>query len=101
MHKEIFMLSYQKFCNTLKISSIEKARLHFVFLCFVRFVVEKHGGTMQTDPATHNAYIRVPQSKNAVCAHIVEKQMDAISHYMSTLVGTLFSGTALVQPGKN
>ena len=40
------MLSYQKFWDTAGISSIEKARFHFLNLCVVRFVVEKHGGTM-------------------------------------------------------
>lgn len=95
------MLSYQKFWNTPRVSSIEKARFHFLNLCVVRFIVEKHGGTMETDPATHTAYIRVPQSKSAVCAHVVEEQMHAICHYMSTLIATLFSGTVLVRPGKN
>ena len=101
MHKEIFMLSYQDFWNTPGISSIEKARFHFLNLCVVRFVVEKHGGTMETDPATQTAYIRAPQSKGAVCAHVVEEQMNTISHYMSTLIAILSSGTVLIQPSKN
>ena len=101
MQKEIFMLSYQKFWNTPGISSIEKARFHFLNLCVVRFVVEKHGGTMETDPATQTAYIRVPQSKRAVCAHVVEEQINTISHSMSTLIATLSGGTVLIQPSKN
>jgi hypothetical protein len=101
MHKEIFMLSYEKFWNTPGISSIEKARFHFLNLCFVRFVVEKHGGTMETDPATQTAYIRAPQSKRAVWAYLVGEQMKTISHSMSALIATLSSGTVLIQPGKN
>jgi len=56
---------------------------------------------METDPATHTAYVRVPQSKGAVCAHVVEEQMNRISHSMSTLIATLSSGPVLIQPGKN
>ena len=99
--KKIFMLSYQKLWNTPGISSIEKARFHFLNLCFVRFVVEKHGGTMEIDRATQTAYIRAPQSKRAVCAHVVWEQMKTISHSMSALIATLSSGTVLIQPGKN
>ena len=95
------MLSYQKFWNMPGISSIEKARFHFLNLCVVRFVVEKHGGTMETDPATQTAYVKVPQSKGTVCAHVVEQQMNTISHSISTLIATLSSGTVLIQPSKN
>jgi len=56
---------------------------------------------METDPATQTAYIRAPQSKRAVCAHVVWEQMKAISHSMSALIATLSSGTVLIQPGKN
>lgn len=101
MQKKIFMLSYQKFWNIPGISSIEKARFHFLNLCFVRFVVEKHGGIMETDPATLTAYISVPQSKSAVCAHVVGEQMKTISNSMSDLIATLSIGTVLIQPGKN
>lgn len=101
MQKEIFMLSCQKLWNTPGISGIEKARFHFLNLCFVRFVVEKHGGTMETDPATYTAYIRIPQNKRAVCTHAVEKHMNTISHRMCALIAALSSGTVLIQPGKN
>jgi len=48
-------------------SSTEQARLHVLLLCVTRFVVEKHGGAMETDPATHTAYIRIPASKKTAC----------------------------------
>jgi hypothetical protein len=38
-----------------------------LFLSIVRLVVEKHGGTMQTDPVTHHTYISIPHSEQAVC----------------------------------
>jgi hypothetical protein len=38
-----------------------------LFLNIVRLVVEKHGGTMQTDPVTHNTYISIPHSHQAIC----------------------------------
>ena len=95
------MLSYQELWNTPGISSIEKARFHFLNLCFVRFVVEKHGGTMETDPATQTASIRAPQNKRAVCAHVVEEQIKTISHSMSTLIAAMSSGMVLIQAGKN
>jgi hypothetical protein len=38
-----------------------------LFLSIVRLVVEKHGGTMKTDPVTHHTYISIPHSKQAVC----------------------------------
>jgi len=38
-----------------------------LFLSIVRLVVKKYGGTMQTDPVTHQSYISIPHSKQAVC----------------------------------
>ncbi len=38
-----------------------------LFLNIVRLVVEKHGGSMQTDPVTHNTYISIPHSHQAIC----------------------------------
>jgi hypothetical protein len=61
------MMRYQKRFDTPRMSATEDARLHVLFLCLIRFVVEKHGGTMETDPVTHNASISIPQSKKAVC----------------------------------
>jgi hypothetical protein len=53
--------------NQPEMSPTEQARLHVLMLCVTRFVVEKHGGAMETDPATHTAYIRIPASQKAAC----------------------------------
>jgi hypothetical protein len=95
------MLSYQKFWNRPGISNIEKARFHFLSLCSLRFVVEKHGGIIEIDPATQTAHICAPESKKAVCTHAVEEQIKIISHSMSAFIATLSSGTVLIQSGKN
>ena len=38
-----------------------------LFLSIVRLVVEKYGGTVQTDPVTDNTYLSIPHSNQAVC----------------------------------
>ncbi|MBW2264774.1 MAG: hypothetical protein JRF28_01190 [Deltaproteobacteria bacterium] len=48
-------------------STTEAARLHVLFLCLMRHIVEKHGGTMRTDATTHKAHISIPQSKKTIC----------------------------------
>lgn len=60
-------MKYKNHSNKPEMSPTEQARLHVLMLCVTRFVVEKHGGAMETDPATHTAYIRIPASKKAVC----------------------------------
>lgn len=49
------------------LSTTEKVRLHILFMCCIRFVVEKHGGVMQTDPETLVACMKIPQSHTAAC----------------------------------
>jgi len=61
------MMKYKNHSNKPEMSPTEQARLHVLMLCVTRFVVEKHGGAMETDPATHTAYIRIPASKKAAC----------------------------------
>ena len=65
--------------NIAGLSNIEKARLHVLFLCFVRFVVEKHGGTMDTDPETHDASIRIPPRHRDACFKELGKLMGSSS----------------------
>ena len=45
----------------------ERTSPRALFLSIVRLVVEKHGGTIQTDPVTHRTYISIPHSKQSVC----------------------------------
>ncbi len=65
--------------NIAGLSNIEKARLHVLFLCFVRFVVERHGGTMETDPETHDASIRIPPRYRDACFKELGELMDSSS----------------------
>jgi hypothetical protein len=52
-----------------------------LFLSMVRLVVKKHGGTMQTDPVTHQTYISVPHSKQAICfKELAELGEDGLTH---------------------
>jgi hypothetical protein len=61
------MMRYTSHSDKPEMSLTEQARLHVLMLCVTRFVVEKHGGAMETDPATHTAYIRIPASKKSAC----------------------------------
>lgn len=49
------------------LSTTEKVRLHILFMCCIRFVVEKHGGAMQTDPETLVACMKIPRGETAAC----------------------------------
>ena len=49
------------------VPATDEARLHVLFLCVVRSIVEKHGGSMETDPETYNAQISVPTNAKDVC----------------------------------
>jgi hypothetical protein len=55
------------------IPATEEARLHVLFLCVVRTIVEKHGGTMETDPDTYDAQISIPKGSETVCFHELER----------------------------
>lgn len=67
MQQEVSVMKHEIDWNIPGLSTIDKARLHVLFLCLVRFVVEKHGGTMETDPATHNAHVRIPERDRVAC----------------------------------
>lgn len=55
-------------CNVMPaIPATDEARLHVLFLCVVRTVVEKYGGTMKTDPETYNAQISIPTNNKTHC----------------------------------
>jgi len=53
-------------CDTPGMGS-ESTSPRALFLSIVRLVVEKYGGTMQTDPVTYRTYISIPHSRQAVC----------------------------------
>ena len=54
------------------IPATDEARLHVLFLCVVRSIVEKYGGSMETDPETYNAHISVPTEKKDICFNELE-----------------------------
>jgi hypothetical protein len=45
----------------------ERARVHALFTCILRPVVEKHGGTIDIDPATQSPIISIPQRTKCAC----------------------------------
>lgn len=67
LSENIPIMSYPENFGISGMSPTEEARLYVLLLCCIRFVVEKHGGTMETDPVTHNANVSIPRNKKAVC----------------------------------
>jgi hypothetical protein len=61
------------FWNIAWLTTTEKVRLHILYLCCIRFVVEKHGGSMETDPKIRVACIKIPQSEKAACLEELEE----------------------------
>jgi hypothetical protein len=55
------------------IPATDEARLHVLFLCIVRTIVEKHGGTMETDPETYDAHITIPKGRETICFDELER----------------------------
>lgn len=68
-------MTYENQLNMPRLSAIEKARLHVLLLCLVRFVVEKHGGTVETDAGTHDALITIQQKDKADCVEELTRQL--------------------------
>ena len=58
--------------NFIECLSIDQARLHILFLSCTRYVVEKHGGIMETDPETYNAIASIPESNKEACLEELE-----------------------------
>jgi hypothetical protein len=57
----------------MNIPATDEARLHMLFLCVVRTIVEKHGGTMETDPETYDAQISIPRGNETMCFDELER----------------------------
>ena len=49
------------------LSKGEKTGIHILYLSCIRFVVEKHGGVMETDEAMRIASIKIPKRFTAAC----------------------------------
>jgi hypothetical protein len=65
-------MGYECYKSTPEIPATDEARLHVLFLCCTRYVVEKHGGVMETDPDTYNAYVSIPESNKVACLDELE-----------------------------
>jgi hypothetical protein len=65
------------FWNIPWLSPHEKVRIHILYLSCIRFVVGKHGGSMQTDKKMQIASIKIPKSITAVCYDELQ-QLDLI-----------------------
>ncbi|MBW2108790.1 MAG: hypothetical protein JRI36_09010 [Deltaproteobacteria bacterium] len=52
--------------DTSEIAS-ERARVHALFTCILRPFVEKHGGTIEIDPATYQPTISIPRNARGAC----------------------------------
>lgn len=49
------------------LSNTEKVRVHILFVCCIRFTVEKYGGVMETDANARIATIKIPKNHTAAC----------------------------------
>jgi len=59
---------HNDYCKAVQeIPATDGARFHVLFLCVVRTIVEKHGGTMKTDPDTYDAHISIPKGNETIC----------------------------------
>jgi hypothetical protein len=72
---------YAKGCKPVThLPATDEARLHVLFLCAVRTIVEKHGGTMETDPETCDAQIHIPKGSETLCFDELEKLFPVEEH---------------------
>ena len=66
LNNETHGADHANIINTAEMLS-ERARVHALFTCILRPVVEKHGGRIEIDPATHNPIISIPQRTKVAC----------------------------------
>ncbi len=62
MERETEEMGYANFGSSAVLPAMEDVKLHILFLSCVRFVVEKHGGTMSTDPNSLDAQLDIPEN---------------------------------------
>jgi hypothetical protein len=60
------------FWETPLLSKSEKVGLHVLYLCCMRSVVQRYGGTMEVDSAMRRAAILVPTSQRGACLEALE-----------------------------
>ena len=45
----------------------ERARVHALFTCILRPIVQKHGGSIEMDPETQHPIMKIPQRSRVAC----------------------------------
>lgn len=53
----------------------EESGLRATALYIIRLIVERHGGTIETDLATNTINIDVPEKERVACAQEIEEQV--------------------------
>lgn len=56
----------------------EQAKLRALSLYVIRFIVEKHGGTIDVDLTTDTINIDVPKTEELACATEIEEQVGSM-----------------------
>jgi len=56
-------------------ATTEQARLRARSLYVIRSIVEKYGGTMETDPARNTIDIDVPEKRRIACVQEIEEKV--------------------------
>jgi hypothetical protein len=69
-------MGYANFGSAAMLPATDEVKLHILFLSCVRFVVEKHGGTMATDPNTMDAQLNIPEDVKDACFEELGKLLD-------------------------
>lgn len=61
----------------------EKALLRILFRCIVRGVAEKHGGTLERDPATNLVFVGLPPQAEAAFFQELGNVLDNVPQELS------------------
>jgi len=67
MERETKKMGCATFGSSAVLPATDEVKLHILFLSCVRFVVEKHGGTMATDPPSLDAQLDIPENTKDAC----------------------------------
>jgi hypothetical protein len=67
MERETKRMGCATFGSSAVLPATDEVKLHILFLSCVRFVVEKHGGTMATDPHSLDAQLDIPENTKDAC----------------------------------
>lgn len=71
--------------------------LHALQLYITRSIVNRYGGTVEPDEETKTINVTIPGTQGDVCAQEIEKQVAAMSDYVSTQIEALAGGEILIR----